>query len=428
VVKRTGSNVEWNDQRDVWWHDIVDRQSDVHTAQAFDSEHPLFILYTSGTTGKPKGILHTSGGYLTQTSFTHRNVFDLKPDTDIFWCTADIGWVTGHSYIVYGILPNRVPTLMFEGAPNWPAEDRFWEMVARHRVTHFYTAPTAIRAFMKWGDEWVKKHDLSSLRLLGSVGEPINPEAWMWYHGVVGGGRCPIVDTWWQTETGAIMITPLPGATPTKPGTATLPFFGILPEVVDDLGKAVPKNTGGKLVVRKPWPWMLRGIWGDPARYKQTYWSEVKHSYFTGDGCRQDEDGYFWIVGRIDDVLNVAGHRIGTAEVEGALVSHPSVAEAAVVGRPDELKGQALVCFVTLKTGQAATADLKTELRNHVGKEIGPVAKPDDVRFADALPKTRSGKIMRRLLKQIASGMEIKGDTTTLEDLSVLAKLSNPDE
>ena len=388
-----------------------------------DSEAPLFILYTSGSTGKPKGILHTTAGYLLGAKLTSKYVFDLRPE-DVYWCTADVGWVTGHSYIVYGPLANGTTCVMYEGAPNWPEPDRFWRIIAKYGVTVLYTAPTAIRAFMKWGDEWPKKHDLRSLRVLGTVGEPINPEAWMWYYKVIGGGRCPIVDTWWQTETGSIMISPLPGATPLKPGTATLPFFGILPEVVDDYGKPVPRNMGGKLVIRKPWPSMLRGIWGDPERYKSTYWSEVKGCYFTGDGCRQDKDGYFWIVGRIDDVLNVAGHRIGTAEIESALVSHPSVAEAAVVGRPDELKGQALVCFVTLKTGQHATHELKAELRNHVGKEIGPVAKPDDIRFADALPKTRSGKIMRRLLKQVACGLEIKGDTTTLEDLSVLAKLA----
>jgi acetyl-CoA synthetase len=317
---------------------------------------------------------------------------------------------------------------MYEGAPNWPEPDRFWRIIEKHGVTILYTAPTAIRAFMKWGDEWPKKHDLKSLRLLGTVGEPINPEAWMWYHDVIGGGRCPIVDTWWQTETGAIMITPLPGVTPLKPGSATLPFYGIQPEVVDDLGNEVPRNTGGKLVIRKPWPSMLRGVWGDPERFKQTYWTEVPHSYFTGDGCRQDKDGYFWIVGRIDDVLNVAGHRIGTAEVESALVSHPAVAEAAVVGRPDELKGQALVAFVTLKTGIHAKPELRNELRQHVAKEIGPVARPDDLRFAEGLPKTRSGKIMRRLLKQIAAGVEVKGDTTTLEDFNVLARLAQAAE
>jgi acetyl-CoA synthetase len=410
------------EERDVWWHRELQYVSDECPAAKMDSEAPLFILYTSGSTGKPKGILHTTAGYLLGTKLTSKYVFDLK-DEDVYWCTADVGWVTGHSYIVYGPLANGATALMYEGAPNWPEPDRFWRIIQKYGVTILYTAPTAIRAFMKWGDEWVKKHDLSSLRLLGSVGEPINPEAWTWYHKVVGGSRCPIVDTWWQTETGSIMITPMPGATPLKPGTATLPFFGILPEVVDDAGKPVPKNSGGKLVVRKPWPSMLRGIWGDTARYKETYWTEVPGSYFTGDGCRQDKDGYFWIVGRIDDVLNVAGHRIGTAEVESALVSHPSVAEAAVVGRPDELKGQALVCFVTLKTGQKASPELKNELRNHIGKEIGPVAKPDEVRFAEALPKTRSGKIMRRLLKQIASGVDIKGDTTTLEDINVIAKL-----
>ena len=427
VLRRSANEVSIREGRDVWWHRELEYVSDECPATSMDSEAPLFILYTSGCTGKPKGILHTTAGYLLGAKMTSKYVFDLK-DSDVYWCTADVGWVTGHSYLVYGPLANGATSLMYEGAPNWPEPDRFWRIIAKYSVTILYTAPTAIRAFMKWGDEWPKKHNLKSLRLLGTVGEPINPEAWMWYHDVIGGKRCPIVDTWWQTETGGIMITPLPGATPTKPGTATLPFFGILPEVVDDNGNAVPKGNGGKLVVRKPWPSMLRGIWGDPQRFKETYWSEVKGSYFTGDGCRQDKDGYFWIVGRIDDVLNVAGHRIGTAEVESALVSHPSVAEAAVVGRPDELKGQALVCFVTLKTGIKAHPELKTELRNHVGKEIGPVAKPDDVRFAEALPKTRSGKIMRRILKQIASGMEIKGDTTTLEDLSVLTKLSAAEE
>ncbi len=427
VLHRAGNEVHIEEGRDVWWHRELEYVTSECPAAAMDSEAPLFILYTSGSTGKPKGILHSTAGYLLGAKMTSKYVFDLRPD-DVYWCTADVGWVTGHSYIVYGPLANGATCVMYEGAPNWPEPDRFWRIIEKYGVTVLYTAPTAIRAFMKWGDEWPKKHDLSSLRLLGSVGEPINPEAWMWYHTVIGGGRCPIVDTWWQTETGSILITPMPGATPLKPGTATLPFFGILPEVVDDKGKAVPANTGGKLVIRKPWPSMLRGIWGDPERFKATYWSEVKGSYFTGDGCRQDKDGYFWIVGRIDDVLNVAGHRIGTAEIESALVSHPSVAEAAVVGRPDELKGQALVCFVTLKTGQKATPELKAELRNHVGKEIGPVAKPDDVRFADALPKTRSGKIMRRLLKQVASGIEIKGDTTTLEDLSVLAKLASSED
>ncbi len=427
VVRRTGNEVHVTEGRDVWWHRELEYVTDVCPPAKMDSESPLFILYTSGSTGKPKGILHTTAGYLLGAKLTHQYIFDIQ-EPDVYWCTADIGWVTGHSYVVYGPLANGATSLIYEGAPNFPEPDRFWRIISKYRVTILYTAPTAIRAFMKWGDEWPKKHDLSSLRLLGTVGEPINPEAWMWYHQVVGGKRCPIVDTWWQTETGAIMISPLPGATPTKPGSATLPFFGIRPEVVDDQGNPVPKGSGGKLIIRQPWPSMLRGLWGDPKRFKETYWSEVKGAYFTGDGCRQDKDGYFWIVGRIDDVLNVAGHRIGTAEVESALVSHPSVAEAAVVGRPDPLKGQALVCFVTLKTGIIAAPGLRDELRAHVGKEIGPVAKPDDIRFADGLPKTRSGKIMRRLLKQVACGGEIKGDTTTLEDLSVLAKLTAAEE
>ena len=427
VLRRANNEVHFTEGRDVWWHRELDLVDANCPAEKMDSEAPLFILYTSGSTGKPKGILHTTGGYLLGAKMTTKYVFDIQ-DTDVYWCTADVGWVTGHSYVVYGPLANGATSLIYEGAPNWPEPDRFWRIIAKYGVTILYTAPTAIRAFMKWGVEWPNIHDLSSLRLLGSVGEPINPEAWMWYHEHIGGKRCPIVDTWWQTETGGIMITPLPGATPTKPGSGTLPFFGVFPEVVDDQGNVVPRNSGGKLVIRKPWPSMLRGIWGDKKRFKETYWSEVKGSYFTGDGCRQDEDGYFWIVGRIDDVLNVAGHRIGTAEVESALVSNQKVAEAAVVGRPDELKGQALVAFVTLKTGVQATPELREELRQHVGKEIGPVAKPDDIRFAEALPKTRSGKIMRRLLKQVASGVEIKGDTTTLEDFNVIARLSRSDE
>ncbi len=427
VLRRVGNDIQMREGRDCWWHREIQSVSANCPATKMDSEAPLFILYTSGSTGKPKGILHTTGGYLLGTKLTTRYVFDLN-ETDVYWCTADVGWVTGHSYVVYGPLANGATSLMYEGAPNWPEPDRFWRIVEKYGVTVFYTAPTAIRAFMKWGVEWPGKHDLTSLRLLGTVGEPINPEAWMWYYEVIGGHRCPIVDTWWQTETGAIMITPLPGATPTKPGTATLPFFGILPEVVDDKGKPVEKNSGGKLIIRKPWPSMLRGIWGDPQRYKEVYWSEVKGAYFTGDGCRRDKDGYFWIVGRIDDVLNVAGHRIGTAEVESALVSHHSVAEAAVVGRPDELKGQAMVAFVTLKTGVPPNPELREQLRSHVAKEIGPVAKPDDIRFAEALPKTRSGKIMRRLLKQVAAGSDIKGDTTTLEDFSVLARLRAGEE
>jgi acetyl-CoA synthetase len=427
VLRRAGNDVQMQAGRDTWWHNEVEHASSNCPPEEMDSESPLFILYTSGSTGKPKGILHTTAGYLLYTKLTAKYVFDLRDD-DVFWCTADVGWVTGHSYVVYGLLANGATSLMYEGAPNFPEPDRFWRIVAKYGVTVFYTAPTAIRAFMKWGTDWPKKHDLSSLRLLGTVGEPINPEAWMWYREHIGGNRCPVVDTWWQTETGGIMITPLPGATPTKPGSATLPFFGIVPEVVDDAGNVVPENSGGKLVIRKPWPSMLRGLWGDPNRYQNVYWGEVAHSYFTGDGCRCDSDGYFWIVGRIDDVLNVAGHRIGTAEVESALVSHPKVAEAAVVGRPDELKGQALVAFVTLKGAFQPDPGLYEELRKHVAKEIGPVAKPDDIRFTEALPKTRSGKIMRRLLKQIASGTEIKGDTTTLEDLNVLAKLSKVEE
>ena len=427
VLRRAGNEVQMQSDRDFWWHEQLAQVDAKCPAEKMDSEAPLFILYTSGSTGKPKGILHTTGGYLLYIKLTAKYVFDLRPE-DVYWCTADIGWVTGHSYVVYGPLANGATSLMYEGAPNFPEPDRFWRIIEQYGVNILYTAPTAIRAFMKWGVEWPRKHDLSSLRLLGTVGEPINPEAWIWYHQEIGHKRCPIVDTWWQTETGGIMITPLPGAIAAKPGSATLPFFGIVPEVVDDDGKAVPPNSGGKLVIRKPWPGMLRGLWGDPERYKAVYWGEVANSYFTGDGCRRDKDGYFWIVGRIDDVLNVAGHRIGTAEVESALVSHQKVAEAAVVGRPDALKGQALVAFVTLKSGFAANGELREELRHHVAKEIGAVAKPDDIRFAEALPKTRSGKIMRRLLKQIAAGTEIKGDTTTLEDLNVLAKLATTEE
>ena len=427
VLRRTNNEVQFQEGRDLWWHSEVEKVDAHCPAEKMDSEAPLFILYTSGSTGKPKGILHTTGGYLLYAKLTSKYVFDLR-DEDVYWCTADVGWVTGHSYVVYGPLANGATSLMYEGAPNFPEPDRFWRIVEKYGVTILYTAPTAIRTFMKWGVEWPQKHDLSSLRLLGTVGEPINPEAWMWYNEFIGGKCCPIVDTWWQTETGGILISPLPGATPTKPGSATLPFFGIVPEVVDDYGRPVPRNSGGKLVIRKPWPGMLRGLWGDPQRYQQVYWGEVEGSYFTGDGSRQDKDGYFWIVGRIDDVLNVAGHRIGTAEVESALVSHQKVAEAAVVGRPDAMKGQALVAFVTVKSGVHADAALREELRLHVAKEIGPVAKPDDIRFAEMLPKTRSGKIMRRLLKQIACGTEIKGDTTTLEDLGVLARLTQVEE
>jgi len=427
VFKRAGNDVHIEEGRDVWWHRELEYVDANCPAVELDSEHPLFILYTSGSTGKPKGILHTTGGYLLGAYTTCKYVFDLR-DEDVYWCTADVGWVTGHSYVVYGPLAMGGTSLMYEGAPNWPDNGRFWKIVEDYGVTIMYTAPTAIRAFIKWGDEWPKKYDLSSLRLLGTVGEPINPEAWMWYHKVIGGGRCPIVDTWWQTETGGHMITPIPGATPTKPGTATLPFFGVDAAVVDDNGKEVPANVGGKLVIRKPWPSMLRSIWGDKARYKKTYWSELKGMYFAGDGARRDKDGYFWIVGRIDDVLNVAGHRLGTAEVESALVSHTSVAEAAVVGRPDELKGQGVVCFVTLKQGVEARQELREELKKHVRTVIGPVATPDEIRFTEVLPKTRSGKIMRRLLKEIAAGKAVSGDTTTLEDFSILAKLSSSQE
>ncbi len=431
VLKRTGRDVKMKEGRDVYWHDWVGATpSPVALArgkspEAFDAEHPLFVLYTSGSTGKPKGVLHTTAGYLAGAHVTSKYVFDLH-DEDVYWCTADIGWVTGHSYIVYGPLSCGATCVMYEGAPNFPDWGRVWSVIERHGVTILYTAPTAIRAFIRAGDAWPAKADLSSLRLLGSVGEPINPEAWMWYHRVVGHERCPIVDTWWQTETGAIMLTTLPGAVYTKPGSTGLPFFGVDIAVVKDRGEPCATNEGGKLVIRRPWPSMARTLWGDDARYFKTYWDVVPGVYFTGDGARCDEDGYFWVVGRIDDVLNVAGHRIGTAEIESALVSHPAVAEAAAVGRPDDLKGQALVVFVTVKAGAgAATKDrtLKQALEAHIEKEIGRFARPDAIRFADSLPKTRSGKIMRRLLKEIAAGGEPKGDTTTLEDFSVLAKL-----
>jgi acetyl-CoA synthetase len=422
VFQRTREVIHMQVGRDHWWHEMMEKASSDCPAEPLDSEHPLYILYTSGSTGKPKGIFHTTGGYLTQVALTARWVFDLR-DEDVYWCTADIGWVTGHSYVVYGPLANGATVLMYEGAPNWPEPDRFWRLIEKYRVTVFYTAPTAIRAFVKWGEEWPKKRDLSSLRLLGSVGEPINPEAWMWYHRVIGGKRCPIVDTWWQTETGAILITPLPGATTTKPGSATLPFPGIDVAVVNKEGKEVPVDAGGYLVVRRPWPSMMRGLYGDPERYKKQYWSEVPRMYFAGDGARRDKDGYFWVMGRIDDVIKVSGHRLGTAEIESALVSHDTVAEAAVVGRPDDLTGEAVVAFVTLEGGKTPSAELKESLRAHVQKEIGSIAKPAEIRFTDSLPKTRSGKIMRRLLRDIATGRETVGDTTTLEDLSVMARL-----
>jgi acetyl-CoA synthetase len=427
VVKRTGHDVAWNGAVDHWWHDLAQGASDVHEAPPLDSEHPLFILYTSGTTGKPKGVVHTTGGYMVGAAYTTKLVFDLREE-DVYWCTADVGWVTGHSYVVYGPMLNGATTVMYEGAPDFPEQDRFWKIIESYKVSIFYTAPTAIRAFVKWGDAWPQKHDLSSLRLLGTVGEPINPEAWMWYRKVIGGDRCPIVDTWWQTETGGIMISPLPGATPTKPGTCTRPLPGIAADVVNKKGEPVPVNTGGYLVVKRPWPSMMRTIFGDPDRYVQQYWTEIPGMYFAGDGARKDADGYFWVMGRIDDVLNVAGHRLGTAEIESALVSHPKVAEAAVVGRPDDLKGQAVVAFVTVKKGVGADKDLNAELRNHVTKEIGALARPEEIRFTDALPKTRSGKIMRRLLKEIAATGQVKGDVTTLEDMGVLLKLSAQDE
>lgn len=426
VFRRANIDIHIEEGRDVWWHREMEYVSADCPAEPLDSEHPLFILYTSGSTGKPKGILHTTGGYLVGNYSTTKYVFDLREE-DVYWCTADIGWITGHSYLVYGPLSNGATCLMYEGAPNWPEPDRFWKLIADYGVTIFYTAPTAIRAFMKWGNEHPAAHDLSSLRLLGTVGEPINPEAWMWFHKHIGGENCPIVDTWWQTETGAHMITPLPGVTPCKPGTATLPFFGIDAAIVDDQGNEVPHGEGGKLVIRKPWPSMLRGIWGDKKRYRQQYWSEVKGVYFTGDGARRDKQGNFWIVGRIDDVLNVAGHRLGTAELESAMVSHPAVAEAAVVGRPDEIKGQGIVAFITLRAGHEPSDQLKEKIRRHVGDSIGPIAKPDEIRFAEMLPKTRSGKIMRRLLKQVAGGHSVTGDTSTLEDFSVLAKLAKTD-
>jgi acetyl-CoA synthetase len=428
VVRRTGSKVNMRAGRDHWWHELVETVSSDCPAAELDSEHPLFILYTSGTTGKPKGILHTTAGYLLWAHLTTKWVFDLK-DEDTYWCTADIGWVTGHSYVVYGPLSNGATTLMYEGAPNWPEPDRFWRIIERHRVNIFYTAPTAIRAFIKWGEQWVLKHDLSSLRLLGTVGEPINPEAWMWYREVVGGGRCPIVDTWWQTETGGIMISPLPGATPTKPGSATKPLPGIEVDIMSKTGEAVTAaGQGGYLVIKRPWPSMLRTIWGDDARYREAYWSEIDGVYFAGDGARRDRDGYYWIMGRVDDVINVSGHRLGTMEIESALVSHEAVAEAAVVARPDELKGSGIVAFVTLEGSRETSDALKEELRRHVAREIGALARPDEIRFTDALPKTRSGKIMRRLLREIASSGVVSGDTTTLEDFSVLEKLRAQEE
>lgn len=408
--------------RDHWWHDLAASVPADCPAEPLDAEHMLYLLYTSGSTGKPKGILHTTGGYMVYTAMTARYIFDLKPD-DVFWCSADIGWVTGHSYVVYGILQNGVTTVMYEGAPNHPDWDRFWAIIERHRVTKFYTAPTAIRAFMRQGRQHPDKHDLSSLRLLGTVGEPINPEAWMWYHETIGKERCPIVDTWWQTETGGALITPLPGAVATKPGSATRPFFGIDPAIMTKEGKTLGPNEGGFLVLRKPWPGMLRGIYRDPDRYARQYWNEIPGVYFTGDSARCDEDGYYWIMGRVDDVIKVSGHRLGTAEIESALVSHAKVAEAAVVGFPDEISGEAIAAFVALRSGNQPGEALKDELKKHVALQIGAIARPKELRFTDALPKTRSGKIMRRLLKELATKGRVEGDTTTLEDFSVIAKL-----
>ncbi|MBK9228547.1 MAG: acetate--CoA ligase [Ignavibacteria bacterium] len=427
VVKRCDCDVKWNDFYDKWYHEEMADVSEECPAEKLDSEHPLFILYTSGTTGKPKGILHTTGGYSVQTYITSKYVFDLG-DEDIFWCTADIGWVTGHSYVVYGPLQNGATIMLYEGAPNFPHPDRFWQMIDKYKVTIFYTAPTAIRAFIKWGNHWLEKYKLNSLRLLGTVGEPINPEAWMWYHKMIGKEKCPIVDTWWQTETGAIMITPLPGATPTKPGSGTLPFFGIEPQVVDKQGNPVKKGSGGLLIIKKPWPSMLRTIYKDDDRYKKQYWSEFPGIYFTGDGARIDKHGYFWVMGRVDDVLNVSGHRLGTAEIESALVAHSKVAEAAIVGKPDEIKGSAICAFVTLESSHTPSDELKNELKEWVVKEIGALARPDEIRFTDTLPKTRSGKIMRRLLRELAHSGEVRGDVTTLEDFSVLEKLRVEEE
>ncbi len=413
--------------RDVWWHEAVASAEAACPAEPMSAEDPLFILYTSGTTGRPKGLVHTTGGYAVGTALTTKINFDLHEE-DVYFCTADIGWITGHSYVVYGPLANGATVLLYEGAPNWPEPDRFWKLVDDHKVSIFYTAPTAIRAFIKWGSEWTAKHSLTSLRLLGTVGEPINPEAWMWYHREIGHERCPIVDTWWQTETGMHMIAPVPGAVATKPGSATRPFFGVVPEIVSKSGEPVPAGQGGLLVITQPWPAMARTIWGDHERFVQTYFSEVPGVYFTGDGARRDEDGYFWLMGRVDDVINVSGHRLGTAEIESALVAHPKVAEAAVVGRPCESKGQAIAAFISLEGGHAPSEALKAELRQWVAKEIGGLARPDDLRFTPSLPKTRSGKIMRRLLRELATTGEVKGDTTTLEDFGVIASLRQGDE
>jgi acetyl-CoA synthetase len=423
VLRRTGHEVPMEEGRDIWWHELVEGQSEMCEPVTLGAEDPLYILYTSGTTGKPKGIVHTQGGYLTGVATTHSLVFDIKPDSDVYWCAADIGWVTGHSYIVYGPLANRTTSVIYEGAPNHPGPDRLWSIIAELGVTIFYTAPTAIRAFMKWGDEHPAAHDLSSLRLLGTVGEPINPEAWVWYRENIGGSRCPVVDTWWQTETGAIMITPLPGVVATKPGSATIPFPGIAADVVDDDGEPVPLGGGGYLVLTRPWPSMARTIYGDDRRYVDTYWSRFPGRYFPGDGCKRDDDGYYWLLGRVDDIMLVAGHNISTTEVESALVGHPAVAEAAVVGRKDELTGQAIAAFVTLRGVTEGTPELLAELREHVSQTLGPIAKPKSIVFTADLPKTRSGKIMRRLLKDISEDRQL-GDVTTLANADIVAEIA----
>jgi acetyl-CoA synthetase len=423
VVQRTGTEVSMHPGRDVWWHELVEGMSDECAAVPLDAEDPLFILYTSGTTGKPKGLVHTQGGYLTQVATTHGDVFDLKPDSDVYWCAADIGWVTGHSYIVYGPLANRATGVLYEGAPNFPAPDRWWQIVEEYGVTLFYTAPTAIRTFMKWGDQHPRARDLSSLRLIGTVGEPINPEAWMWYHDTIGAGSCPIVDTWWQTETGAIMIAPLPGVTVTKPGSATVPMPGIAADVVDETGRSVPLGEGGFLTITQPWPSMARTIWGDDQRFVDTYWSRFPGSYFPGDGAKRDDDGYFWLLGRVDDIMLVSGHNISTTEVESALVSHPAVAEAAVIGRSDDVTGQAIAAFVSLRGDQVGDEALISALRQHVADSIGPIARPASIVFTGDLPKTRSGKIMRRLLQDISENRHL-GDITTLANQDVVDEIA----